>query len=269
MFPRVCRDYILHTFFSFICSQNSNTYSFYCCSLSCPRKDVQQLVSELREHATRQQSNEKRKMARLDAQIAKYKAAMDNEAATAATASKTPPLPAGLAGGGVGVGVGAGETTAKGGTTVSSAQPQPQPQPPGQSWKPWKTNATFQERIQELEHFRKGNGHCRVPLRQMGLGRWVGEMRMLYKNVQLQLSGAGGGASRTATDNNTVLTPENIAFLEGMGFEWSIGKPMVPWEQRFADLVKYKQGEGNCNVPRGYKEDRTYNWCTTTLLLLY
>ena len=107
---------------------------------------------------------------------------------------------------------------------------------------PWKSNATFEERIQELEHFRKGNGHCRVPLRQPGLGRWVGEMRATYKLVQ-----AGAG--------DTVLTPEYIALLDAKGFEWSLGKPMVPWETRFADLLKFKEKKGNCNVPRSYKED--------------
>lgn len=107
-------------------------------------------------------------------------------------------------------------------------------------------NATFEERIQELDHFRKGNGHCRVPLRQPGLGRWVGEMRQLYKNVQ-----------QGATD--TVLTEANIALLESMNFEWSVGKPMVPWEQRFQDMIKYKEVHGHCNVPRSYKEDREYN----------
>lgn len=128
----------------------------------------------------------------------------------------------------------------------SSPLPTPvEPFLPTASQPPWKLSATFEERVEELEHFRKGNGHCRVPLRTPGLGRWVGEMRQVYRNVQ---KGA----------QDTVLSDEGIDVLEAMGFEWYVGKPTIPWETRFEELVKYKESHGHCTVPRSYKKDPSF-----------
>jgi Helicase associated domain len=111
--------------------------------------------------------------------------------------------------------------------TTTQATP-PEPTPP-------KKHFTFQERVQELEHFRKGNGHCRVP-NGPGLGRWVSDTRRAHKDNKLQ--------------------PEEVAVLDAMGFDWSV-KEFVPWEVRFQELVKYKELHGHCNVSRGGKEDNS------------
>jgi hypothetical protein len=110
-----------------------------------------------------------------------------------------------------------------------------------------KKDVTFEERYQELVHFQKGNGHTRVPLRQPGLGRWVGDVRSSYKAIQT--NAAWADAARQ------FLTPERIAKLDHIGFEWNVSKPTVPWEERFQELMIFKEANGHCNIPRGYKDN--------------
>jgi len=61
------------------------------------------------------------------------------------------------------------------------------------------------------------------------------------------------------------MTDERIRKLEGIGFQWShqleLSRRHVPWEQRFAELEKYKDIHKHCNVPGGWKENPTLgNW---------
>jgi Helicase associated domain len=128
--------------------------------------DVKKLVAEFRENAKKLKRKEQRKIQVLEAKVAKIKAAAD-EASQKVAAAPPSPLPP---------------------TSPPVAEPAAAKLKPPQE-KTWKSVATFEERIQELEHFRKGNGHVRVPLRQPGLGRWVGELRTIYKSVQAGATG--------------------------------------------------------------------------------
>jgi hypothetical protein len=187
--------------------------------------DVKQLVAVFQEDADKQKRNDEKRIAHLKVRIEEEKSKQEEIAKIAAAAAKPPPSVA--------------------------ASPAPNKPPPNKSNDPeWKPHASFEDRIQELEHFRKGNGHCRVPLRQPGLGRWVGEMRSAYKSIKS--SADNPDLAKAAA---SYLTEERIALLDSMGFEWSVSKPTVPWQTRFEELLNYKEANGHCNVPRGYKEN--------------
>lgn len=111
----------------------------------------------------------------------------------------------------------------------------------------WKKDVTFEDRYRELLHFQKGNGHTRVPLRQPGLGRWVGDVRSSYKAIRTN--------AEWADSAQQFLTDERIAKLNQIGFEWNVSKPTVPWEERFQELMVFKEKNGHCNIPRGYKDN--------------
>merc|ERR1712238_211798 len=49
------------------------------------------------------------------------------------------------------------------------------------------------------------------------------------------------------------IDPEKQKQLEDLGVVWDILKQQ--WENYFILLVKYKEREGHCNVPKRYKED--------------
>jgi hypothetical protein len=51
------------------------------------------------------------------------------------------------------------------------------------------------------------------------------------------------------------LTQERIDRLNKLGFEWDVAKKVVPWEERFNEIVAYKEKYGNTNVPRNWKEN--------------
>lgn len=101
---------------------------------------------------------------------------------------------------------------------------------------------SYDDRIKELEHFRKGNGHCRVPNKYPGLGRWVMELRILYKKMQ-----------EDPKSQHKHFKQQHVEKLEAMGFEWRLKAPDKTWLERYRDIIKYKETHGTPNVPRVYK----------------
>ena len=55
------------------------------------------------------------------------------------------------------------------------------------------------------------------------------------------------------------ITPQRIARLNSIGFEWDPQK--ARWDQMFQRLLKFKDDNGHCKVPKGYRKDRELaNW---------
>jgi len=95
---------------------------------------------------------------------------------------------------------------------------------------------------QELLNFKKENGHCLVPHTYPAkphLARWVKRQRRQYK---LKLEG----------NKNSTMTEERINILNEIGFVWDSHE--VIWNERFSQLVAYKQKFGHCRVPSYCKE---------------
>jgi hypothetical protein len=85
----------------------------------------------------------------------------------------------------------------------------------------------------ELRRYRAQHGDCNVPQGTGKLGRWV--------HMQRHLQTAGK------------LSAECIARLDELGFVW---EPIdATWETRFAELRRYKDMYGDCNVPQGWAEN--------------
>ncbi|AXI54779.1 hypothetical protein C1J05_09965 [Sulfitobacter sp. JL08] len=59
-----------------------------------------------------------------------------------------------------------------------------------------------------------------------------------------------------------ILSEDRRSRLEALGFEWGLRAP--PWEKLFAELVRYKDVHGDCNVPYGWPEnEKLASWVTT------
>jgi len=96
--------------------------------------------------------------------------------------------------------------------------------------------------FEELCAFKEANGHCLVPHtypEKPHLARWVKRQRRQYK---LRLEG----------NKNSTMTKERIKILNDIGFVWDSHE--VIWNERFAQLVAYKQKCGHCRVPSYCKE---------------
>ena len=89
---------------------------------------------------------------------------------------------------------------------------------------PWET------RFDELVQYKAKHGDCNVPQKHGKLGTWANSQRKDYKTGSLAL--------------------DRIDRLSGIGFKWTLkeGGPIVPWETRFNELIKYKAKHGDCNV---------------------
>ena len=94
----------------------------------------------------------------------------------------------------------------------------------------------------ELCTFKEENGHCLVPHtypEKPHLARWVKRQRRQYK---LRLEG----------NKNSTMTEERIKILNDIGFVWDSHE--VIWNERFSQLLAYKQKCGHCRVPSYCKE---------------
>ena len=94
----------------------------------------------------------------------------------------------------------------------------------------------WQEKFEELAKYKEEHGHTRVPTNYT---KMEGELADLGKWVSLQRMNKRRGAH--------VMTEERIAKLDSLDFEWSIFKKT--WEDKFDDLVAYKEAHGHTNVP--------------------
>jgi hypothetical protein len=99
-----------------------------------------------------------------------------------------------------------------------------------------KVHKTFDERFKDLMSFKAEFGHCHVPQtrsrnnKHLSLGLWCKNTRQCYK------------ASK--------LSKADIKRLENAGFEWSSGCKKYTFDERFKDLMFFKEEFGHCNVPR-------------------
>ena len=98
---------------------------------------------------------------------------------------------------------------------------------------PNKFDEQWNARFKELLAYKSAHGDCDVLASQGKLGRWVDHQRRAYR--------AGS------------LAQDRIDRLINIGFGWAFTNgPLVPWETRFDELVKYKAKHGDCDVPMSH-----------------
>ena len=131
---------------------------------------------------------------------------------------------------------------------------------PPKPHKPVPIPVRWETRFDDLVHFQKGYGHCRVPTRYKqnpGLASWVHHLRASYKDKQ-----------RKGDSYFGQLSAERCASLEAIGFEWTVNPPAVPWEHRYEELKVFKQENGHTRVRRMYKENLSLGeWCRRQRML--
>jgi hypothetical protein len=97
-------------------------------------------------------------------------------------------------------------------------------------------DAAWEQWFAKLVAYKEANGHCKMGIRNP-LGIWCSIQRNLRKKKKLCL--------------------ERIARLEAIGFCWDLDS--TAWEQKFSELVAYKEVHGHCNVPNDGSP--LGNWC--------
>ncbi|KAL7485575.1 hypothetical protein ACHAW6_011181 [Cyclotella cf. meneghiniana] len=89
----------------------------------------------------------------------------------------------------------------------------------------------WNRRYDELVEFHQANGHCNVPQRDASnreLGRWVKDQRTFK--------------------SKGTLTHRRIELLNKIGFMWRIRCHNDFWEERFKEMIVYKNVHGHCNA---------------------
>ena len=101
---------------------------------------------------------------------------------------------------------------------------------------PKRHQQVWENRFNELLAYKEEKGHCDVPQRRGALGRWVKKARAKYKKG--------------------TLSQERIMKLKSIEFNWRaqrydktyLKQYDERWEEKFKELVVYKDMEGDCDV---------------------
>jgi hypothetical protein len=196
--------------------------------------DVKELVKQVKKDARNERRTMKQKITRLEKKVSESSAKLTKMAHE--QLKNLPPPPH----------VVAAAASAKEATPTKPKLTPPKPKPA-----PVAPPPSFESRFKELQDFKLANNTTRVPGRIPGLGRWVSDIRKCYRICKerpelLQPKKYGSAAD---------LTVERIKRLEEIGFEFDVYPKVVSWEDRFAQVVAYKEKHGNTFVPRNWKEN--------------
>jgi hypothetical protein len=112
----------------------------------------------------------------------------------------------------------------------------------------WKVDSTaarvsgedkkWDQQYEKLVQFKRKREHCIVPNRHeqdKSLGIWVDTQRTIYRKNELR--------------------QDRKRLLNEIGFVWKNNDTL--WDQRYEKLVEFKRINGNCMVPRRYKQDKS------------
>ena len=114
----------------------------------------------------------------------------------------------------------------------------------GFKWGKSTTYTKWQRRYFELLTFKQKHGHCHISRsdgQNKQLVSWLDKQRYEYKQKT-----AGKPSS---------MTPERIAKLQTLGFDWAHGND-ARWQRRYSELLQFKQQHGHCNVPKDYAPNK-------------
>lgn len=116
-----------------------------------------------------------------------------------------------------------------------------------------KKASIWKAKVDALREFKRENGHVQIPVSHPTLGKFVDRTRQEYKNRQ--------------EGKYSTLSDERLKELSELGFVFKAGKtPTVrtqpkTWEERFAELIKYKEEHGDTLVP--CSNPVLHTWCST------
>jgi hypothetical protein len=115
-------------------------------------------------------------------------------------------------------------------------------------------NKSFEEKFFEMLVFKKAYGHTFIPKvfpENPALGRWTGKVRH-WKTTK---------DSHLTTSRQSRLTQAGFIWDPKSEVEfWKLQSDCVQanelWEENFQDLLKYKEANGNCLVPKEYQVNK-------------
>lgn len=121
-----------------------------------------------------------------------------------------------------------------------------------------------------LREFVATHGHARVPDRYAAmpaLGTWVSNQRAAYRAERARQSeeqgtdgaaNASGSGGRSTGNCRFRISPQHVALLEGVGFEWDARRRSdARWNQRLASLRAFRNLHGHTRVPDNYPPDKS------------
>lgn len=105
----------------------------------------------------------------------------------------------------------------------------------------WMIDENWDEIYEELKDFKTKNGHCIPPVQPATkLRHWVDKIRTEYKKLRAGSSSA--------------LTAQRLQKLNDIDFQFERKIKPRTWEERYEELVRFKENFGHCRVPRLFNQ---------------
>jgi hypothetical protein len=102
----------------------------------------------------------------------------------------------------------------------------------------------WNENFEQVRRFREEHGRWPIQRRDGALGRWCNTQRQAKKG-----------------DNHHVISPAQIAKLDGIGFEWGTTRtPEQRWDANFAAVRRFREDHGRWPMQT---ENALGRWCDT------
>ena len=108
------------------------------------------------------------------------------------------------------------------------------------------TDHDWNERMKQLRAFKDHHGHTNVPRTHSQLGPWVAKVRERMNPFMLNLPEAELQLWRNQNER-WERDWQRLLDLQQVGFIWDVYE--WRWQNKFRELVDYRQQHGHCNVP--------------------
>lgn len=112
----------------------------------------------------------------------------------------------------------------------------------------------WSQKYNELVMFVSEHGHCNVPKiypPNQALVKWINDQRTQFK--------------RHKAGKRSYINKKHIILLNNIGFLWTSQHIKdALWQQRFEELVKFKEKYGHCDVPKRFPSNEPFGeWVAT------
>ena len=114
----------------------------------------------------------------------------------------------------------------------------------GFNFNPRSAYLKWDDRMKQLQEFKDKHGHLRVPVSDPDIGEFVARQRVEYAKLM--------------DGKSCNITQQRVNDLTQLGFVFQVGKRRVnevkvvrkTWDERFHELMEYKETHGHCLVPQ-------------------
>lgn len=125
--------------------------------------------------------------------------------------------------------------------------------------------------FRSLQKYKEEHGHCNITKQyyqvtnpdgtkgidedKRKLFNFVSSNRTYHRKMRQRQGKLKNGSGTGTPTGPSQLNPQKIQLLDSIGFRWNLGPVLsLPWEERFQQLLAFKEEHGHCDIAQHYKK---------------